>query len=106
MPGFAGHFCFAGHLDPHPEERPLGRVSKEDRERVARPWFETPARGGLLTMRLHYSACSSATTASPICAVLTACMPSDMISAVRSPFASTAATAASTLSASSPNSSE
>jgi hypothetical protein len=52
------------------------------------------------------SACSSSRIASPICVVFTAVVPSDLMSAVRRPFASTAAMAASSLSASSPMSNE
>jgi hypothetical protein len=52
------------------------------------------------------SLCSSFKIASPICAVDTAVAPSDLMSAVRRPLASTAAMAASTLSASDPMSKE
>ena len=52
------------------------------------------------------SFCSSFRIASPICVVLAEVVPSDLISAVRSPLASTAAIAASTLSASAPMSKE
>ena len=52
------------------------------------------------------SVCSSFRIASPICVVLTAVVPSDLMSAVRRPLASTAAIAASTLSASAPMSKE
>jgi hypothetical protein len=42
-------------MSPHPEERRLRRVSK-DEEYVAK-WFETRAKSALLTMRrLSYSA--------------------------------------------------
>src|ERR1700761_7426413 len=52
------------------------------------------------------AACSSAKIASPIWLVDTAVVPSDLISAVRRPLASTAAIAASSLSASAPMSNE
>jgi hypothetical protein len=35
---------------PHPEERPFGRVSKD--ELIVRPSFETRAKSALLRMRL------------------------------------------------------
>ena len=52
------------------------------------------------------SFCSSFRIASPICVVEAAVVPSDLMSAVRRPLASTAAIAASTLSASTPMSKE
>ena len=52
------------------------------------------------------SACNSFKIASPISFVLTAVVPSDLISEVRRPLASTAAIAASSLSASAPMSNE
>src|SRR5665213_903712 len=52
------------------------------------------------------SACSSFKIASPICVVLAALVPSDLMSAVRRPLASTADIAASSLSASAPMSKE
>jgi hypothetical protein len=36
--------------NPHPEERPFGRVSK-DEARISASWFETRAKCALLTMR-------------------------------------------------------
>ena len=68
------------------------------------PGFRTMA----LATRVAYacSACNSFRIASPICVVLTAVVPSDLMSAVRRPLASTAAIAASTLSASAPMSNE
>ena len=57
-------------------------------------------------LRLAVSVCNSFRIASPICVVDTAVVPSDLISAVRRPRASTAAIAASTLSASGPRSNE
>ena len=61
-----------------------------------------------LAMTTNYpcSACNSFRIASPICVVLTAVVPSDLMSAVRRPLASTAAIAGSTLSASAPMSNE
>ena len=56
--------------------------------------------------RYACSFCNSFKIASPICVVLAAVMPSDLMSAVRSPLASTAAIAASILSASAPMSNE
>jgi hypothetical protein len=39
-----------GKDNPHPEERPLGRVSK-DAARISASWFETRANCARLTMR-------------------------------------------------------
>jgi hypothetical protein len=35
----------AGTHHPHPEERPLGRVSKDGQQARSRPSFETPRKG-------------------------------------------------------------
>jgi hypothetical protein len=43
-------WAFKQALSPHPEERPLGRVSKDEVD--DRSWFETRAKGALLAMRL------------------------------------------------------
>jgi hypothetical protein len=37
--------------NPYPEERPFGRVSK-DEARVSASWFKTRAKSALLTMRV------------------------------------------------------
>jgi len=76
---------------------------------VPAPYAQLRVRAGTTIEKLRFypcSACNSFRIASPICDVLTTVVPSDLISAVRRPAASTAAMAASSLSASAPISNE
>ena len=79
-------------------------------ERSVASTKKVPGRAGHFVFlgftRYACSFCSSFRIASPICVVEAAVVPSDLISAVRRPLASTAAIAASTLSASAPMSKE
>jgi uncharacterized surface protein with fasciclin (FAS1) repeats len=54
----ASRCAASGARIPHPEERPLGRVSK-DEEFTAASWFETRAKSALLTMRDPHTAIAS-----------------------------------------------